>query len=124
MIFTALLGHFARVELPEGVLEVGEGSFGLTDLGIVPTKDIGVGRRLTNELGGLEKLALRLDALVDILDLLVQLARLRGDEQRDDGGDMAAHHVERSPQMRGRCTTRSWPWRSTMEGNKRECKRR
>ena len=76
MIVTALLSHLARVQLAEGVLEIGERSLGLTDLGIVPTQYIGVGGRLANELGGFEELALRLDALVNVLDLLVQLVRL------------------------------------------------
>ena len=77
MIVTALLSHLARVQLAEGVLEIGERTLCLANLGVVLAEDIGVARRLADELGGLEELALGLDAFVDVLDLLVQLVRLR-----------------------------------------------
>ena len=80
MIVTPLLlGHLACVQLAESVLEIGEGAFGLADLDIVPAEDIGVAGGLADELGGLEELALGLDALVDVLDLLVQFVRLGED---------------------------------------------
>ena len=53
MIVTALLSHLARVQLAEGVLEIGERPFRFTDLGVVLAEDIGVVGGLTDELGGL-----------------------------------------------------------------------
>lgn len=79
MIVTPLLlGHLACVQLAESVFKIGEGALRLTDLSVVPAKDIGVAGGLANESGGLKNLALGFDALVDILYLLVQLVRLRG----------------------------------------------
>ena len=89
-VIVALLHHLAGVQLAESVLEIGEGAFCLADLGVVSAEDIGVASRLAEELGGLEELALGLDALVDILDLLVQLVRL-GDVVRDGHGGMGAN---------------------------------
>ena len=77
MISALRLHHFARLQLAQGVLEIGEGAFRLTDLSIVLAEDIRVIGGLAHEAGGLEDLALGLNALVDILDLLVQLVRLR-----------------------------------------------
>lgn len=70
------------MQLAEGVLEVGERTLRLADLGVVLAQDIGVTGSLANELGCLEELALGLDALVDVLDLLVQLVRLRAGDTR------------------------------------------
>lgn len=81
-MIVALLHHLARVQLAEGVLKVGERTLRLADLGVVLAQDIGVASSLANELGCLEKLALGLDALVDVLDLLVQLVRLRAGDTR------------------------------------------
>ena len=77
MIVTALLSHLARVQLAEGILEIGERTLGLANLSIVLAQNLRVTGRLADELGGFEELALRLDALVHILDLLVQLVRLK-----------------------------------------------
>lgn len=76
MIIASGLHHFARLELAEGVLKVREGTFRLSDSGIVSPQDVWVCGCLTEELGSLKHLALCLYALVNILDLLVQLMRL------------------------------------------------
>lgn len=78
MIIAPGLHELARLELAEGVLEVGEGTFSLPDGSVVAPQDVGVGGGLAEELGSLEDLALGLDALVHILDLLVELMRLCG----------------------------------------------
>ena len=78
IVAALLLGHLAGVQLTEGVLEIGEGALCLPDLCIVLPQDIGICGGLAEELGCFEDLALCLDALVDILYLLVQLVRLDG----------------------------------------------
>ena len=66
-----------NVQLHQRGLEVGQRALGLANLGLIAAEDLLVGRRLAEVLGGLEDLALGLDALVDLLNLLIQLARLR-----------------------------------------------
>jgi len=68
--------HLLVLEFTEGVLEIRELSFGLSDLCFIAPKDIGIRGGLAEELGGLQDLAFGLDALVDILDLLVDVRRL------------------------------------------------
>lgn len=76
MITSLRLHHFARLQLPESVLEIGERTLSLSNGGIVPPQHLGVAGRLAEELGRLKDLALGLDTFVDVLDLLVQLVRL------------------------------------------------
>jgi len=68
--------HLLVLEFTQGVLEIRELPLGLSDLRFIAPEDIGICGGLTEELGGLQDLALGLDALVDILDLLVDVRRL------------------------------------------------
>jgi len=68
--------HLLVLEFPESVLKIRELSLGLSDLRFIAPENIGVCGSLTEELGGLQDLALGLDALVDVLDLLVDVRRL------------------------------------------------
>lgn len=76
MISALRLHHFTRLQLAEGILEIGERTLRLPDSGVIPPEDFGVAGGLAEELGGLEDLAFGLDTLVDVLDLLVQFVRL------------------------------------------------
>ena len=68
--------HLLVLEFTEGVLKIRELSLGLPDLRFIAPKNIGICCSLTEELGGLQDLAFGLDALVDVLDLLVDVRRL------------------------------------------------
>lgn len=91
MISALRLHHFTGLQFTQGVLEIGERTLRVPDSGIVASEYIRVVGGLTNELGCLEDLALCLDTFVDILDLLVQLVRLRkavSDELETDFEDI------------------------------------
>ena len=76
MITSLRLHHFARLQLPERVLEIGERPLGFSNGSIVASKHFGIVCRLAEELRRLKDLAFGLDTFVDVLDLLVQLVRL------------------------------------------------
>ncbi len=72
----ALRHPFPSLQLCEGVLEIGDGPLCLSYCSIVSSENLRVLCGHAQELGRLEHLALCLNALVDILDLLVELMRL------------------------------------------------
>ena len=68
--------HLLVLEFTEGVLKIRELSLSFSDLCFIAPKDIGIGGGLAKKVGGFQNLAFGLDALVDVLDLLVDVRRL------------------------------------------------
>jgi hypothetical protein len=73
-----LLLKLASLELTKGLFVVRKILLGLSDLGCVAAQNLLVECSSSELLGGLQDLALGLDMLVDLLDLLVELVSLEG----------------------------------------------
>ena len=86
LVIVVLGHHFPCLQLAEGLLEIGDGPLSLSNCSIVAPEDLWVVCGLAQQLRRLEDLALCLNALVDVLDLLVELIRLislnRSDHRR------------------------------------------